>query len=109
MMRRLAGSPVGGENFYKAEIEIGRVGAEQHRRFTSSIDASPPQAATTRSCYRWMPRPWRPPACVSGTPHSSSGTCGAVTRVYDPPVPHPEASASRTSSPARAFPRGFQW
>jgi hypothetical protein len=29
MMRRLAGSPVGGENFYKAEIEIGRVGAEQ--------------------------------------------------------------------------------
>jgi len=29
MLRRLAGSPVRGENYHKAEIEIGRVGADQ--------------------------------------------------------------------------------
>ncbi len=29
MLRRLAGSPVGGENYHKAEIETGRVGPEQ--------------------------------------------------------------------------------
>lgn len=30
MMRRLAGSPVRGENFYVAAISTGQVGAEQH-------------------------------------------------------------------------------
>jgi hypothetical protein len=29
ILRRLAGTPVKGENYYKAEIEIGRVGADQ--------------------------------------------------------------------------------
>ena len=29
MMRRLAGSPIRGENFYDAAIEVGQVGAEQ--------------------------------------------------------------------------------
>ena len=29
MLRRLAGSPVRGENYYKAKIEAGRVGADQ--------------------------------------------------------------------------------
>ena len=29
MLRRLAGSPVRGENYFKAEIEVGRVGPEQ--------------------------------------------------------------------------------
>lgn len=29
MLRRLAGSPVRGENYFRAEIEVGRVGAEQ--------------------------------------------------------------------------------
>lgn len=29
MMRRLAGAPVKGENYYKAEIRAGRVGADQ--------------------------------------------------------------------------------
>jgi hypothetical protein len=29
MLRRLAGSPVRGENYHKAEIEVGRVGPEQ--------------------------------------------------------------------------------
>jgi hypothetical protein len=29
MMRRLAGCPIRGENYYVAEIEVGRVGAEQ--------------------------------------------------------------------------------
>jgi len=29
LLRRLAGAPVRGENYYKAEIERGRVGAEQ--------------------------------------------------------------------------------
>ena len=28
MLRRLAGSPVKGENFYKADIQIGRVGPD---------------------------------------------------------------------------------
>ncbi|MGH7626159.1 MAG: hypothetical protein ACREOJ_12685 [Gemmatimonadaceae bacterium] len=32
MLRRLAGSPVRGENYAKAEIRIGRVGAEQSAR-----------------------------------------------------------------------------
>jgi hypothetical protein len=31
MLRRLAGEPVKGENFYKAEIVVGRVGADQAR------------------------------------------------------------------------------
>jgi hypothetical protein len=30
MLRRLAGSPVKGENYYKADIEIGRVGPDQN-------------------------------------------------------------------------------
>ncbi len=30
MLRRLAGAPVKGENYYKAEVEIGRVGPDQH-------------------------------------------------------------------------------
>lgn len=29
MLRRVAGSPVKGENFYKAKIEVGRVGPDQ--------------------------------------------------------------------------------
>ena len=29
MLRRMAGSPILGENYYKAEIEAGRVGADQ--------------------------------------------------------------------------------
>ena len=29
MLRRLAGTPVRGENYFKAEIKVGRVGAEQ--------------------------------------------------------------------------------
>lgn len=29
MLRRLAGAPVRGENYFRAEIEAGRVGAEQ--------------------------------------------------------------------------------
>jgi len=29
ILRRLAGAPVKGENYFKAEIEVGRVGAEQ--------------------------------------------------------------------------------
>lgn len=29
MLRRLAGAPVRGENYFKAEVEAGRVGAEQ--------------------------------------------------------------------------------
>ena len=29
MLRRLAGSPVRGENYYKAKIEVGRVGRDQ--------------------------------------------------------------------------------
>jgi len=29
MLRRLAGTPVRGENYFKAEIEVGRVGADQ--------------------------------------------------------------------------------
>jgi len=29
MLRRLAGSPVRGENYFKAEVAVGRVGAEQ--------------------------------------------------------------------------------
>jgi hypothetical protein len=29
MVRRLAGSPIRGENYFKAEIVAGRVGAEQ--------------------------------------------------------------------------------
>ena len=29
LMRRLAGSPVRGENYFRAEIEVGRVGPEQ--------------------------------------------------------------------------------
>ncbi len=29
MLRRLAGSPVRGENYHRAEIEAGRVGPEQ--------------------------------------------------------------------------------
>lgn len=29
MLRRIAGSPVRGENYFKAEVEIGRVGADQ--------------------------------------------------------------------------------
>ena len=29
MLRRLAGSPVKGENYYKAEVTVGRVGQEQ--------------------------------------------------------------------------------
>ncbi|HEV2306025.1 MAG TPA: hypothetical protein VGR93_10930 [Candidatus Acidoferrales bacterium] len=36
MMRRIAGSPVRGENYFRAEIVIGRVGPEQsapHREF----------------------------------------------------------------------------
>jgi hypothetical protein len=32
MMRRLAGAPVRGENYYTAEIEAGRVGPEQSAR-----------------------------------------------------------------------------
>ena len=32
MLRRLAGSPIKGENYYGAEIEIGRVGADQSPR-----------------------------------------------------------------------------
>jgi hypothetical protein len=32
LMRRLAGGPVRGENYFKAEIEVGRVGPEQSRR-----------------------------------------------------------------------------
>ena len=31
MLRRLAGSPVKGENFYKADIRVGRVGPEQEQ------------------------------------------------------------------------------
>ena len=31
MLRRLAGAPVKGENYYKADIAVGRVGAEQSR------------------------------------------------------------------------------
>ena len=30
MLRRLAGSPIRGENYFRAEITAGRVGAEQH-------------------------------------------------------------------------------
>jgi hypothetical protein len=29
LLRRVAGSPVKGENYFKADIEIGRVGREQ--------------------------------------------------------------------------------
>lgn len=29
MLRRLAGSPVKGENYFKAEIEVGRIGSDQ--------------------------------------------------------------------------------
>lgn len=29
MLRRLAGSPIRGENYFRAEIEVGRVGADQ--------------------------------------------------------------------------------
>jgi len=29
MLRRLAGAPIRGENYFKADIEAGRVGAEQ--------------------------------------------------------------------------------
>lgn len=32
MLRRMAGAPVKGENYYRAEIESGRVGAEQSTR-----------------------------------------------------------------------------
>jgi hypothetical protein len=32
MLRRIAGGPVKGENYYRAEIESGRVGAEQSTR-----------------------------------------------------------------------------
>jgi len=32
MLRRMAGGPVKGENYYRAEIESGRVGAEQSTR-----------------------------------------------------------------------------
>ena len=32
MLRRIAGGPVRGENYFKAEIEAGRVGAEQSTR-----------------------------------------------------------------------------
>jgi hypothetical protein len=34
MLRRMAGGPVKGENYYRAEIELGRVGADQstHRQ-----------------------------------------------------------------------------
>ena len=33
MLRRLAGAPVRGENYSKAQIEIGRTGADQNRPF----------------------------------------------------------------------------
>jgi hypothetical protein len=29
MLRRMAGAPIGGENYYAAEIAVGRVGADQ--------------------------------------------------------------------------------
>ena len=32
MLRRVAGGPIKGENYYKAEIELGRVGTEQSSR-----------------------------------------------------------------------------
>ena len=31
MLRRMAGSPVKGENYFKADIEVGRVGADQSK------------------------------------------------------------------------------
>jgi hypothetical protein len=31
ILRRMAGAPLGGENYYVAEIAVGRVGAEQAR------------------------------------------------------------------------------
>lgn len=34
MLRRIAGGPIRGENYYKAEIESGRVGADQSSRRT---------------------------------------------------------------------------
>jgi hypothetical protein len=34
MLRRIAGGPIKGENYYKAEIESGRVGADQSSRRT---------------------------------------------------------------------------
>ena len=34
MLRRIAGGPIRGENYYKAEIEAGRVGADQSSRRT---------------------------------------------------------------------------
>jgi hypothetical protein len=32
MLRRIAGGPIKGENYYRAEIESGRVGADQSAR-----------------------------------------------------------------------------
>ena len=32
MLRRIAGGPIKGENYYRAEIEAGRVGADQSAR-----------------------------------------------------------------------------
>jgi hypothetical protein len=29
MLRRMAGAPIRGENYFKADIEIGRVGSDQ--------------------------------------------------------------------------------
>jgi hypothetical protein len=29
MLRRMAGAPIGGENYFKADVEVGRVGSEQ--------------------------------------------------------------------------------
>ena len=34
MLRRIAGCPIKGENYFKAEIELGRVGTEQSSRRT---------------------------------------------------------------------------
>jgi len=34
MLRRMATAPIRGENYYKAEIEVGRVGSEQSTRRT---------------------------------------------------------------------------
>jgi hypothetical protein len=36
MLRRLAGSPVRGENYFRADIAVGRIGSDQkppHREF----------------------------------------------------------------------------
>jgi hypothetical protein len=49
MLRRLAGYPVRGENYAKAEIEVGRVGLDQARPVRDSTEPRPEPGGGTRA------------------------------------------------------------